>query len=95
MSPLWSCSRIETVRLLTLPPTHVEPSEVWMSNAKSRSEAPSGSFRRSPLGVKTKISPEAGLASKRCASECVVSSNSSRRRPSHISLVWAPWLTPL
>ena len=37
----------------------------------------------------------ARLASKRCASECVVSSNSSRRRPSHISLVWAPWLTPL
>ena len=66
-----------------------------MPKAKPSSVAPTGSLRRSPLGVKTKISPDAGLASKRCASEWVVSSISSRRRPSHISLVWAPWFTPL
>ena len=95
MSPLCSSSRSEAARLFTLPPTHVEPRLVWISKAKSSSEAPSGSLRRSPLGVKTKISPEAGLASKRWASEWVVSSINSRRRLSHCSLVWAPCPTPL
>ena len=66
-----------------------------MSKAKSSTVAPSGSFRRSPLGVKTKISPDDGRESNRCASAWGVFSINSRRRPSHISLVSAPWLTPL
>ena len=40
-----------------------------MSNAKSSSVAPSGSLRRSPVGVKTKTSPDAGRALARHASE--------------------------
>ena len=90
ISPLCSTSRIDAARLFTLAPVHVHPRLVCMSNAKSNTVAPSGSLRMSPLGVKMKISPEAGLASKRCVSECVVSSSTSRRRLSHASLVCPP-----
>ena len=43
-----------------------------MSNAKSSTVAPSGNLRISPLGVKTKISPEVGFASKRCVREWAI-----------------------
>ncbi len=49
----------------------------------------------SPLGVKTNISPDEGLASKRLASEWVVSSSISRSRPNHSSAPMPPCLTPL
>ncbi len=90
MSPLRSTSRMGTARLFTLPPVHVEPRLECMSNAKSSTVAPSGNLRMSPLGVNTNISPDEGFASKRCESEWVVSSNASRRRLSHCSLVCPP-----
>ena len=56
---------------------------------------PLGEFAQFAVGVKTKISPDDGRESNRCASAWGVFSINSRRRPSHISLVSAPWLTPL
>ena len=90
ISPFLSCSRIGTALPFTLPPEQVEPRFVWMSKAKSRTVAPSGSLRISPFGVKINISPEAGLASKRSAMSSFVSSISSRNRCSHCSDVCAP-----
>ena len=59
------------------------------------SQGPSGSLRMSPLGVKTKISCETGLRSKRSLNDLPCSSSNSRKRLNHISLLWPPWFTPL
>ncbi len=97
MSPLCSTSLMGTLRPLIFAPVQVAPTCVWMSKAKSSTVAPRGSLRRSPAGVKTKISSEVLSVSMRLAIWLllVLSSMISRSRASHSSLRLLLPFTPL